>query len=102
LVEGAAEGRGLGHQFLRHVERARVLVLLLDLAPVAGPTAAEQERILLGELGGYLPELLERPRLVVGNKADVATEEFDGPRISAATRTGLDEVLGRIAMLVED
>src|SRR5579862_1980729 len=50
LVEGAAEGRGLGHQFLRHVERARVLVLLLDLAPVAGPTPAEQEAILLGEL----------------------------------------------------
>src|SRR5882757_6527424 len=43
LVEGAAEGRGLGHRFLRHVERARVLVLLLDLAPPAGPTPAEQE-----------------------------------------------------------
>jgi GTP-binding protein len=102
LVEGAAEGRGLGHRFLRHIERARVLVLLLDLAPAAGPTPAEQEAVLLSELGSYMPELLERPRLVVGSKADVATEEFDGLRISAATRAGLDEMLGRLAELVEE
>jgi GTP-binding protein len=102
LVEGAAEGRGLGHQFLRHIERARVLVLLLDLAPAAGPTPAEQEAVLLSELGRYMPDLLDRPRLVVGSKADVATEEYDGVRISAATRTGLDELLGQMAELVED
>ena len=72
LIEGAAEGAGLGHQFLRHVERARVLVVLLDLASVDGPHAREQERVLLDELGRYRPELLERPRLVVGTKADVA------------------------------
>jgi GTPase len=101
LVEGAAEGRGLGHRFLRHVERARVLVLLLDLAPVGGPAPEEQEAILLGELGRYLPELLTRPRLVVGSKADVATEPFEGLRVSAATRAGIDELLGRIATLVE-
>src|SRR5258708_2525675 len=77
LVEGAAEGRGLGHQFLRHIERARVLVLLLDLAPAAGPTPAEQEVVLLSELGRYMPELLDRPRLVIGSKAHVATEEYD-------------------------
>jgi GTP-binding protein len=101
LVEGAAEGRGLGHQFLRHVERARVLVLLIDLAPAAGPTPAEQEAVLLSELGRYQPDLLDRPRIVVGSKADVATETYDGMRISAATRTGLDELLGRVAELVE-
>src|SRR6476620_2620016 len=50
LIEGAAEGRGLGHTFLRHVERARVLVLLLDLASVEGRSPEEQERILLDEL----------------------------------------------------
>ena len=72
-IEGAAEGRGLGHQFLRHVERARVLVVLLDLAPVDGASPAEQERVLLDELRRYRPELLDRPRLVVGSKADVAT-----------------------------
>src|SRR5436190_23666108 len=72
LIEGAAEGRGLGHEFLRHVERARVLVLLLDLAPVDEREPAEQARVLLEELGRYQPDLLDRPRLVVGSKADVA------------------------------
>ena len=73
LVEGAAEGKGLGHQFLRHIERARVLVVLLDLgAPdVGGVSPAEQRRVLLSELGSYRPELLERPRIVVGSKADL-------------------------------
>ena len=73
LVEGAAEGKGLGHQFLRHIERARVLVVLLDLgAPAAGGVSpSEQLRILLSELGSYRPELLDRPRMVVGSKADV-------------------------------
>jgi GTP-binding protein len=102
LIEGAAEGRGLGHQFLRHVERARVLVILLDLAPVDGRAPAEQEAVLLDELGRYQPSLLERPRLVVGTKADVATMPFDGVRVSAVTRAGLDQLLGEIATRVED
>jgi GTPase len=109
LVEGAAEGRGLGHRFLRHVERARVLVLLLDLARLDGEgdegdseSPAEQERVLLAELGRYRPELLDRPRLVVGSKADVALYEFDGPRISAVTHDGLDEFLGALGSLVAD
>ena len=102
LIEGAAEGRGLGHQFLRHIERARVLVILCDLAPVDGRTPAEQERVLLSELGRYRPEMLSRPRIVVGSKADVATEEFDGMRISAVARIGLDELLGKVAVLVDE
>src|SRR5580765_1095497 len=73
LIEGAAEGKGLGHTFLRHVERARVLVLLLDLASVEGRSAGEQRVVLLAELERYRPELLERPRLVVANKADVVS-----------------------------
>ncbi len=108
LIEGAAEGRGLGHEFLRHVERARVLVLLLDLAPVDGRAPEEQARVLLDELGRYRPELLERPRLVVGTKADVATFELDTSLlessdalvISAVTRQGLDVLLGRLGTLV--
>ena len=63
LIEGAAEGRGLGHRFLRHVERARVLVILVDLANVEGRSPEEQERVLLDELRRYRPELLRRPRL---------------------------------------
>ena len=101
LIEGAAEGRGLGHTFLRHVERARVLVMLLDLAPMDERTPDEQERILLEELRRYRPELLERPRLTVGSKADVATQPFDGLRVSAVTHAGLERFLGELATLVE-
>ncbi|MCU1458783.1 MAG: obg [Actinomycetia bacterium] len=105
LIEGAAEGKGLGHQFLRHVERARVLVLLLDLDPVDGRSPAQQERILLAELGGYEPDLLERPRLRIGSKADAAPEaaaEFEGLTISAITRQGLDRFLGALGNLVHE
>ncbi len=101
LIEGAAEGRGLGHQFLRHVERARVLVILVDLAPVDERAPREQEAVLLDELGAYRPELLERPRLVVGSKADVATQPFDGLSISAVTGEGLDAFLAALVPLVE-
>jgi GTP-binding protein len=100
LIEGAAEGRGLGHTFLRHVERARVMLFLIDLASVDGRPPDEQLRILTKELGDYRPELLERPQLVVGSKADSATFDWDGPRVSAITGDGLREVLGQLAVLV--
>ncbi len=103
LIEGASEGKGLGHQFLRHVERARVMLFLIDLAPADGRSPSEQERILLDELGRYRPELLERPRLIVGSKADAADDElfeWHGPRVSALTGEGLQETLGKLAVLV--
>jgi GTP-binding protein len=102
VVEGAAEGRGLGHRFLRHIERARVLVVLIDLARLDGEDPAEQERVLREELGRYRPELLDRPRLVVGSKADVALFDFDGLRISAVTHEGLDELLGAVGSMVAE
>jgi GTP-binding protein len=102
LVEGAAEGRGLGHRFLRHVERARVLVLLLDLASVEGRSPADQEQTLLEELRRYRPELLERPRLVVGTKADVATGAGPPLSVSAVTHAGLDAFVARLGRLVAE
>ncbi|MEA2902401.1 MAG: GTPase [Actinomycetota bacterium] len=104
LIEGASEGKGLGHQFLRHIERARALVVLLDLAPADGMAPAEQERILLHELGSHRPELLERPRLVIGTKADVAAPdvEWDGERVSAVTGAGIPALVGRLAVLVDE
>jgi GTP-binding protein len=102
LVEGAAEGRGLGHRFLRHTERARVLVVLLDLAPADGRAPEDQERILLDELTRYRRELLERPRLVVGSKADLAPDLVGGPalKVSGVTGAGTAELLGRLATMV--
>ena len=101
LIEGASEGRGLGHTFLRHLERASVLLLLLDLAPDHGYGPERQEAVLLDELRRYQPSLLERPRLVVGTKADVATEPWTGPTVSSVTGEGLRPLLGRLAGLVE-
>ena len=98
LIEGASAGRGLGHRFLRHVERARVLVVLLDLTAEATPEA--QRAVLLDELGRYRPELLERPRLEVGSKADAALHEWEGPRISSATGEGVPRLVGTVLDLV--
>jgi GTPase len=103
LIEGAAEGRGLGHDFLRHVERARVLCVLLDLSESAPLPPQEQLEILLRELGDYRGDLLERPRVVVGSKGDVAAYELEGVEtISAVTGEGLDALVGRLARLVTD
>ena len=109
LIEGASEGRGLGHQFLRHVERARVLLLLVDLAAVDGRSPPEQQEVLLRELGNYRPDLLERPRMVVGTKNDVlglvADEEqpaWAGTAISSITGQGIDQLVGRLLTMVAD
>jgi GTP-binding protein len=107
LIEGASEGRGLGHQFLRHIERARVLCVLADLTSVEA-TPAEQERILLHELAQYRADLLDRPRLVVGTKADAVQREeleaigWDRPAISAVTGQGVPELVGQMAALVHE
>jgi GTP-binding protein len=104
LIEGASEGRGLGHRFLRHVERARVLCLLVDLAPVAPHPPVDQVRILLDELGRYQPDLLERPRVVIGSRADLADGERapgDGVvlelAVSAVTGANVRQLAGRLA-----
>ena len=105
LIEGAAEGRGLGHQFLRHVERARVLLVMIDLAVTAEHDPATQERILLEELGHFRGELLDRPRLLVGSRADIADpghlEDWSGPVVSAVTGDGLTALVGALADAVD-
>jgi len=105
LVEGASEGKGLGHQFLRHIERARVLLIMVDLAPDDGREPGEQERVLLTELEQHEPELMERPRLVVGSRADLASEPWRSrsgfPAISAVTGEGIPWLMGQLAQLVE-
>ncbi|MCI8385479.1 MAG: GTPase ObgE [Acutalibacter sp.] len=74
LIEGAWEGRGLGHQFLRHVERCRMLVHIVDVAGSEGRDPKEDFSIINQELRKFNPELAERPMLVAGNKCDLAEE----------------------------
>ena len=100
LIEGASEGKGLGHKFLKHIERARVLCVMVDLADIDGPDPYEQERILLNELSEYQPELLERPRVVVGTKSDSAIFDWEGERVSSVTNQGVRELVARLSQLV--
>lgn len=86
LIEGASEGAGLGYRFLRHVERCRVLLHLVDLSTIEGDVADDLEAIEK-ELGAFRQELLDRPRLIVGSKADAGLpERRQGLRAAAAER----------------
>ncbi len=114
LVEGAAEGAGLGHLFLRHLSRTSLLLHVIDCAPLdpdVDPVA--QARALVRELEKYNPELAQKPRWIVLNKADLLQEDkeekiahfkkelaSDGRPffvMSAATRTGTQELINAIA-----
>jgi GTP-binding protein len=75
LIEGAHKNVGLGHEFLRHIERCKILVLLLDMAGMDNRAPWDDYKQLLNELELYDPTLLERPRLVVANKMDEAVAE---------------------------
>jgi len=81
LIPGASEGRGLGHQFLRHTERTRLLLHVLDLDPASGREPLEDLAVIDAELAAYSPELAARPQLVVANKTDVADGD---PAVAAA------------------
>ncbi len=108
LIEGAAEGAGLGIQFLKHLSRTRLLLHLVDMAPQDGSDPVQQVRAIEAELAQFDPELLQRPRWLLLNKADILDEsERDeharrifaalgwtapGFVISAATRAGTWDV----------
>ncbi len=109
LIEGASEGVGLGHDFLRHVERCRLLLHLVDVSGSEGRDPIEDFEKINAELAGFSAELAARPQIVLGNKCDVATpeqvERFESyirekglpfRAISAATRQGLDGLVGEV------
>lgn len=75
LIEGAAGGAGLGHDFLRHIERTSVILHLLDCAPVDGSTPAENYRTIREELAGYSTELAEKPELIALSKGDLLPDD---------------------------
>ncbi|MFM1866625.1 MAG: GTP-binding protein obg [Planctomycetota bacterium] len=119
LIEGASEGAGLGHDFLRHIERTKAIVHLVDIAPVDGSKPAENYRTIRGELHAFSPTLAEKPELVVFSKIDLIPEEERAKRIrrlateiglgkgeepvviSAATGEGMRELLERAYALVK-
>jgi len=109
LIEGAHEGKGMGFQFLRHIERARVLLFLLDLSSVDGASPKEQFDALRKELELYKPELLNIPFVVAGSKTDLLEvsdwgtdipEELDFS-ISSVQQDGLTPLLWRLLELVK-
>ncbi|MBR3992147.1 MAG: GTPase ObgE [Clostridia bacterium] len=75
LIEGAAEGAGLGHDFLRHIERCRMLVQVVDVSGSEGRSPADDLRVISDELMRFSPELASRPRIVAANKADLLTSD---------------------------
>ena len=104
LIEGAAEGKGLGHEFLRHTERARVIVYLLDPSPLQTAGPSEQLAVLRSELAHYSPELGERPSLVVVSKSDVIEDpQIEGAHfVSGVTGDGLEDLMHAVADAVGD
>ncbi len=110
LIEGASEGVGLGHAFLRHVERCRLIVHVVDVAGSEGRDPADDFEKINRELANFSAELSQRPQIVAANKSDIATpEQIDEFRkfieskglpffvISAATAKGTDELVAAIA-----
>jgi GTP-binding protein len=88
LIAGAAQGAGLGIQFLKHVERCRVLVHLVDLSAEGDDAAADLE-VVERELAAFSPELLRRERILVGSKLDAARPERQASLRGAAAARGL-------------
>jgi len=114
LIEGAHEGVGLGHQFLRHIERTRVILHVIDMSGMEGRDPYEDYEIIQNELEQYNLRLTERPQIIVANKMDLPEAEENLANfkekvgedmhiypISAVTRQGLDHVLFAVADLLE-
>ena len=77
LIEGASEGLGLGHSFLRHIERCRMLVQVVDVSGIEGRTPVEDFETISDELRKFSPELADRPRIIAANKADLLVDSED-------------------------
>ena len=116
LIEGAAEGVGLGHDFLRHVERTKVLIHIVDISGLEGRDALDDFDKINGELKLYNEKLATRPQVVVANKMDILEdesifEEFKNElegrgykvfKMSAATRQGVDDVIAYVSELLRE
>ena len=117
LIEGASEGAGLGHAFLRHVDRCRLLLHIVDIASIEGRDPVEDIKIINTELERYSPELATRPQIIVANKVDSLDREntdlsafetfvkengWELFYVSAITGEGLDELVDHTAKRLLD
>ncbi len=87
IIEGAAEGAGLGHDFLRHIDRCRLLIHVVDVSGSEGRDPVEDFEAVMAELSAYSPALAQRPMLVAGNKADLAPD----PTLAQRLRSYVEE-----------
>ena len=110
LIEGASQGVGLGHEFLRHVERCRLIIHVVDVSGIEGRDPIDDFNVIMSELEGFSPELAERPCILAANKSDMATDEqiervrsfaeqkgMEFYAISAATKMGTGELMDAVA-----
>ena len=114
LIEGASENKGLGHRFLKHIERCKVLLIMVDLQGTDNRDPIGDYRILLKELKLYMPKLLKKPMLIVGNKLDEPeaeanfkklkskVEKYTTIAISCLSEDGLEELKSKVFDLVMD
>lgn len=118
LIEGASDGAGLGHDFLRHVDRCRLLIHVVDVSGMEGRDPVDDVKKINSELERYSPELASRPQIFAANKVDILGDEREGLEqfedyikntlgcelfyISAATKRGVDELMARAAELLSD
>jgi Obg family GTPase CgtA len=113
LIEGASEGAGLGHEFLRHIDRCRLLIHVVDVSGSEARDPIEDYETICKELVAYDPQLVKRPQIVAGNKADIATEEqierfrryIEGKGlkffpISAASHKGVDDLINEVRKML--
>ncbi len=114
LIEGAGDGVGLGHEFLRHVERCRLIVHVVDVSGIEGRDPCEDFEVINAELAKFNEELAVRPQIVAANKSDMATEEqIEKFRkyiedknipflcISAATTQGTAELINKVSEVLD-
>jgi len=111
IIEGASEGAGLGHEFLRHIDRCRLILHVVDISASEGRDPIADFKTINKELKSYSPELAERPQIVVANKADIAQDEelierfksyikdngYELFMISAAANTGVKKLVNHTA-----
>ncbi|MBE6713903.1 MAG: GTPase ObgE [Ruminococcaceae bacterium] len=118
LIEGAAEGAGLGHDFLRHIERCRLLLQVVDISGMEGRSPADDFDTISAELESFSEELASRPRIIAANKCDLIDEDTDESLksletladalgykvipVSTATRKGIPELLHEIQRMLAE